>query len=66
MIGIIAVCILGLIVLSNMSKGGGDERAALTYDNQPYLGKESAPVEVVEFGDYKCRLVKTSRNPFSR
>ena len=38
-IGIIAVCILGLIVLSNMSKGGGDEKAALTYDNQPYLGK---------------------------
>ncbi|MGE1112668.1 DsbA family protein [Priestia megaterium] len=63
-IGIIAVCILGLIVLSNISKGGGDEKAALTYDNQPYLGKESAPVEVVEFGDYKCPACKNFTESF--
>lgn len=51
-IGVIAICLIALIVLN----GKGDKSAASTidYKDQPYIGKESAPVEIVEFGDYKC------------
>ncbi|MEK9198453.1 thioredoxin domain-containing protein [Lysinibacillus halotolerans] len=49
-IGIIAVCLIGIIVLTNVQT----ESAKIDYEGQPYLGEESAPVEIVEFGDYKC------------
>lgn len=32
-IGIIVVCILGLIVFFNMLKGGGDEKVVFIYNN---------------------------------
>ncbi|WP_312024338.1 DsbA family protein [Bacillus canaveralius] len=34
------------------------------YENQPYLGKESAPVKIVEFGDYKCPICKNFNETF--
>jgi protein-disulfide isomerase len=55
MIGLVAVFILGFIFLGNHSKK--EENTASTkidYSNQPFLGKESAPVSIIEFGDYKC------------
>ena len=49
-IGIVAVCIIGIIVLTD----GSHEAAEIDYENQPFLGDENAPVEIIEFGDYKC------------
>jgi protein-disulfide isomerase len=55
MIGLVAVFILAFIFLGNHSKK--EENTASTkidYSNQPFLGKESAPVYIIEFVDYKC------------
>ncbi|MFC7686800.1 DsbA family protein [Ureibacillus sp. GCM10028918] len=49
-IGILAVCIIGIIVLTDVSQ----ESAEIDYENQPFMGEENAPVEIIEFGDYKC------------
>lgn len=49
-IGIIAVCIIGVILLSSSSK----ESVEIDYEGQPFLGEASAPVSIIEFGDYKC------------
>lgn len=53
-IGLVAVCIIGIIVLTGVS----EKSVVLDYDGQPFLGEESAPVEIVEFGDYKCPSCK--------
>lgn len=55
MIGLVAVFILAFIFLGNHSKQ--EDKTTTTkidYSNQPYKGKESAPVSIIEFGDYKC------------
>jgi len=50
-IGIAAVClIIGVIVF----KGGRDQTATINYEAQPFKGDKEAPVNIVEFGDYKC------------
>ncbi|MBS4201596.1 thioredoxin domain-containing protein [Bacillus sp. FJAT-49732] len=49
-IGIVAICIIGIIVLKDVQQ----ESVVIDYENQPFLGEETAPVEIVEFGDYKC------------
>ena len=56
MIGIIAAFILGFIFLGNHSinKDETKTKASIDYSNQPFLGKKSAPVSIIEFGDYKC------------
>lgn len=51
LIGIIAVCFIGIIMLTNTSS---KESVVIDYEGQPFLGAASAPVEIVEFGDYKC------------
>lgn len=53
-IGLVAVCIVGIVVLTNI----GEKAADLDYEGQPFLGEASAPVEIVEFGDYKCPSCK--------
>ncbi|MGX9133201.1 DsbA family protein [Rummeliibacillus sp. JY-2-4R] len=53
-IGIIAVCVIALIVINGQSGKSGKSSAAIDYTNQPFLGDKDAPVEIVEFGDYKC------------
>ncbi|GIN92373.1 disulfide bond formation protein D [Siminovitchia terrae] len=51
-IGILAICIIGIIVLKDVQK---EETAGnIDYEGQPFIGEETAPVEIVEFGDYKC------------
>lgn len=58
MIGLIAVCILGFIFLGNhnkkVEKPASKSDVAIDYSGQPFLGKSSAPVSIIEFGDYKC------------
>nr|WP_269135898.1 DsbA family protein [Sporosarcina cyprini] len=49
-VGVIAVCIIGIIVLTGKEK----ESADIDYKGQPFLGDASAPVKIVEFGDYQC------------
>nr|WP_228551138.1 thioredoxin domain-containing protein [Sporosarcina cascadiensis] len=49
-IGIIAVAVIGIIVLNDVQQ----ESAVIDYEGQPFMGDESAPVSIVEFGDYKC------------
>ncbi len=53
-IGIVAVCIIGIIVLTNVD----EKSAVIDYEGQPFVGEASAPVEIVEFGDYKCPSCK--------
>jgi len=54
-IGLIAIAVIGLIFLNNQSKSDQKaEKNDYDYANQPFLGDETAPVSIVEFGDYKC------------
>jgi protein-disulfide isomerase len=53
-IGLIAVGIIGLIFLNSQSDSDQAVKEEIDYENQPFLGEESAPVSIVEFGDYKC------------
>lgn len=58
-VGIISVLIVGgLIVLGNTSTST-KQVAQIDYSGQPYIGKDAAPVQIVEFGDYKCPVCKT-------
>lgn len=52
-IGIIAVCVIALIVLNGKSDNSASN-SVIDYKDEPYIGEKSAPVEIVEFGDYKC------------
>ncbi|MBS4220952.1 DsbA family protein [Bacillus sp. FJAT-49711] len=49
-VGILAICIIGIIVLKDVQQ----KSVVIDYENQPFLGEETAPVEIIEFGDYKC------------
>ncbi|WP_409294914.1 DsbA family protein [Peribacillus sp. SCS-26] len=53
-VGLIIAAAAGIAILSNMQ----GKEASFDYRSQPYLGKESAPVNIVEFGDYKCPVCK--------
>lgn len=54
-VGLVAVFILGFIFFGNHSKQQDKTPSTkIDYSNQPFLGKESAPVSIIEFGDYKC------------
>lgn len=61
-VGLIAVGVLGLIFLNSYSDKQKEEKtvkkADIDYSNQPFLGEESAPVSIIEFGDYKCPACK--------
>ncbi|MGE6377926.1 DsbA family protein [Peribacillus muralis] len=62
-IGLVAVIIIGFLFLANGKK---EDTAAyeIDYEAQPYVGDESAPVQIVEFGDYKCPVCKTFEENF--
>src|SRR5690348_16617653 len=62
MIGLVAVVILGFIFLGNYSIQQDKTSTKIDYSNQPYIGKESAPVSIIEFGDYKCPNCKNFGN----
>ncbi|WP_040203776.1 DsbA family protein [Neobacillus jeddahensis] len=54
-IGLVAVCILALIFFEKDSKDKEESTENdINYSQQPFLGEESAPVSIIEFGDYKC------------
>jgi protein-disulfide isomerase len=54
-IGLIAVCVLGFIFLGNHTKSvQKTANVTINYSGEPFLGKKSAPVSIIEFGDYKC------------
>ncbi|MBT2657203.1 DsbA family protein [Bacillus sp. ISL-18] len=54
-IGLVVVCIAAFIFFGNHTK---KQEATVTnkidYSNQPFLGEKTAPVSIIEFGDYKC------------
>jgi protein-disulfide isomerase len=58
-IGLVAVLLAAMIFLSNIPK-----QVDLDYSEQPFIGKESAPVKIVEFGDYKCPYCKNFNETF--
>ncbi|MGE7762559.1 DsbA family protein [Peribacillus sp. NPDC097895] len=62
-IGLIAVIIIGFIFLANR-KGEDTAVYEIDYKSQPFLGNKSAPVKIVEFGDYKCPVCKTFEEQF--
>jgi protein-disulfide isomerase len=53
-VGLIAIAIIGFIFLGNHSKSDTKPKQTIDYAGQPYLGNKSAPVSIIEFGDYKC------------
>ena len=61
LIAIVLVAI-GFMVIANQNdskqvkdeKGQAVDYSKIDLKNQPILGKEDAPVTLVEFGDYKC------------
>lgn len=59
-VGFFAICMAGVIFLSNMAETGAD----INYENEPFLGEEAAPVSIVEFGDYKCPVCKDFNESF--
>ncbi|MCK2003772.1 DsbA family protein [[Brevibacterium] frigoritolerans] len=63
-IGLIAVIIIGFIFLANGKKDEDTAVNEIDYKSQPYLGENSAPVKIVEFGDYKCPVCKTFEEQF--
>ncbi|MCK2020267.1 DsbA family protein [Peribacillus frigoritolerans] len=63
-IGLIAVIIIGFIFLANGKKDEDTAVNEIDYKSQPYLGEKSAPVQIVEFGDYKCPVCKTFEKQF--
>jgi protein-disulfide isomerase len=62
-VGLIAIGVLGLIFLNSYSDDQKEQAetktAEIDYSSQPFLGEESAPVSIVEFGDYKCPACKS-------
>ncbi|MFE4894178.1 DsbA family protein [Peribacillus butanolivorans] len=61
-IGLIAVIIIGFIFLANGKEK--DVAFEIDYKGQPYLGDKKAPVQIVEFGDYKCPICKSFEENF--
>ncbi|WP_042353812.1 DsbA family protein [Bacillus rubiinfantis] len=62
MVALVAVCIAVFIFISNQSdkkeENATTKVTKIDYSNQPFLGKETAPVAIIEFGDYKCPACK--------
>lgn len=54
MVGLVAVALIAFIFLGNHSKTTPKQKEAIDYAGQPYIGEKSAPVSIIEFGDYKC------------
>ncbi|MED1202381.1 DsbA family protein [Heyndrickxia acidicola] len=57
MVGLVVVCIGTIILLAKVNSASHQD-ATFNYNNEPYLGNKNAPVNIVEFGDYKCPVCK--------
>ena len=60
-VSIFVICMAALIFISSSLDTTVE---ALNVDHQPYLGKDDAPVQIVEFGDYKCPICKNFNEQF--
>ncbi|MCM3719371.1 DsbA family protein [Fictibacillus phosphorivorans] len=60
---IIGIITVGLVIFMLTGTFNKDE-VAIDYKNQPYLGEEKAPVNIIEFGDYKCPVCKNFNESF--
>jgi len=60
-VSILVICTAALIFISSSSSTTVE---ALNVENQPYLGQDNAPVQIVEFGDYKCPICKNFHEEF--
>lgn len=62
----IGVSLIGLFYFSNKNDVVGKssqnknlvQKNTVDFRDQPYLGKENAPIQIIEFGDYKCPACK--------
>lgn len=54
-VGIFAVIIIAIIFLKDIQQ----KSVVIDYEGQPFIGEESAPVDIIEFGDYKCPHCQT-------
>ncbi|WP_433750913.1 DsbA family protein [Falsibacillus pallidus] len=61
--GIVLLVIIAIIFIGKQSNHV-EKQDAFSYKNQPYLGDKSAPVNIVEFGDYKCPYCKAFNESF--
>jgi protein-disulfide isomerase len=52
------VFIVAVILLFTLENNPQKKEYEFSYENQPMLGKEDAPVKIVEFGDFKCPSCK--------
>ncbi|MED3981252.1 DsbA family protein [Priestia megaterium] len=62
LVGLLSVIILILILI--LKSYSPEKKVTIDYKGQPYLGEKSAPVQVVEFGDYKCADCKNFNKAF--
>lgn len=54
-VGLVVIIMIGFIFLSpHKSQNTTAPKIKINYTSEPYLGKSSAPVSIMEFGDYKC------------
>ncbi|GAF11665.1 periplasmic thiol:disulfide interchange protein DsbA [Bacillus sp. JCM 19046] len=62
--GTVGVVIIAVFIVVFMNQSNGIEDIATEFDEapsiegQPVLGDETAPIQVIEFGDYKCPSCK--------
>lgn len=59
--GVVIITLLVVFAMNSLGSSSDAEtenRYDFTYENQPSLGSEDAPVKIVEFGDYKCPSCK--------
>lgn len=61
-IGLITVGLAVFMLTGNFDQDTNE--SAISYENQPYLGDEDAPVNIIEFGDYKCPNCKNFNESF--
>ncbi|MGC4376706.1 thioredoxin domain-containing protein [Fictibacillus sp. Mic-4] len=61
---VIVLCFVGFFVYSKMSQNNEAAADQIDYKNQPFEGDKSAPVKIVEFGDYKCPICKNFNESF--
>ncbi|MFC7371539.1 DsbA family protein [Fictibacillus iocasae] len=57
-VGITAALAAILIFSGAFKKDSTSQKNDINYAGQPFLGDEKAPVEMIEFGDYKCPACK--------
>lgn len=58
----VGIALIGLIIF--IVSNGSSEADSFDLDQQPSLGEATAPVEIVEFGDYKCPACKEFNGSF--